>query len=209
MAEKSSSRVRCWTFIVWQESAPSDFVDRLRKLHVPCAISPLHDKDKHKDDDGDHKKPHWHVILNFSGVKSYEQVKEVTDDLCAGFPVRVEDIGGLTRYLIHLDDPDKAQYDRDKIISLSGYDVDFYFDLPKSKVTALLREMGLYIVDHNILEFSDLVEYSLFYNPDWYFIASQVSTKFLMGWIDSRRHKLKDDIALAHKGKVNVDGELC
>ena len=48
---------------------------------VPGFISPLHDSDINAD--GEPKKPHWHVILTFKGLKSYEQVKAITDQLNA------------------------------------------------------------------------------------------------------------------------------
>ena len=51
---------------------------------VPGFISPLHNKDVNAD--GTPKKPHWHVILTFKGLKSYEQVKAITDKLNAPAP---------------------------------------------------------------------------------------------------------------------------
>ena len=36
---------RNWTFLVYPESAPADWVSKLQATGLPVAISPLHDKD--------------------------------------------------------------------------------------------------------------------------------------------------------------------
>ena len=43
------------------------------KTGLQCAISPLHDKDMNPDNTP--KKPHYHVILTYSGPTSYNVVK--------------------------------------------------------------------------------------------------------------------------------------
>ena len=77
----SENRKRNWVFVLYPESAPENWREQLRDMLVPGFISPLHDKDVNAD--GTPKKPHWHVILTFKGLKSYEQVKAITDKLNA------------------------------------------------------------------------------------------------------------------------------
>ena len=65
---------RNWAFVLYPESAPADWREQLQKTGLQCAISPLHDKDMNPDNTP--KKPHYHVILTYSGPTSYNVVKE-------------------------------------------------------------------------------------------------------------------------------------
>lgn len=184
--DNKKQNVRVWSFIVWQDSCIPDWITYLKTLHIPCAISPLHDNDTWVDEQGIHSKPHWHVIINYSGKKSYEQVKEITDHINAGFPIRVGDIGGMTRYLIHLDDPDKHPYKKEDCISLGGYDLDFYFEVPKSKVKQFVQEICLFIENNNITSFYQITKFALYNNPDWFFVIMQCSTQSILNFVKSR-----------------------
>ena len=102
-------RGRNWTIIVYPDSAPDDWRDQLDQLHIQWIESPLHDKDTNPD--GTVKKAHWHVLLLFDGNKSYQQVKDITAKLNTVNPQRVESARGMVRYMVHLDNPEKYQYD--------------------------------------------------------------------------------------------------
>ena len=67
---KKEQRTRNFATVVYPESAPSDWIDKLDQLHVAALISPLHNKDTNPS--GEPKKPHYHVLLMFEGVKDYE-----------------------------------------------------------------------------------------------------------------------------------------
>ena len=65
MARKSKedTRSRLWVFVAYPESLPENWLDIIADWHVPCCISPLHDKDINAD--GEAKKPHYHIVLQF------------------------------------------------------------------------------------------------------------------------------------------------
>ena len=42
-------RKRNWVFVVYPDSAPENWVEKLREMRVPGFISPLHDKDVNPD----------------------------------------------------------------------------------------------------------------------------------------------------------------
>ena len=84
--------------------------DKLDQLHVAALISPLHDKDTNPS--GEPKKPHYHVLLMFEGVKDYEtQVKPIFAEIGGVGREMVNSARGYARYLCHLDNPEKAQYE--------------------------------------------------------------------------------------------------
>lgn len=83
---------RNWVFLVYPDSAPSDWVSVLQSTGLSCAISPLHDRDVNPT--GEPKKPHYHVIACYSGPTSYNVVKSLTDGLNAPIPQPLEQVRG-------------------------------------------------------------------------------------------------------------------
>ena len=76
MAEKNVKK-RNWAFVLYPESAPKDWREQLQLTGLQCAISPLHDRDTNPT--GEPKKPHYHVILTYSGPTAYNVVKALTN----------------------------------------------------------------------------------------------------------------------------------
>lgn len=100
-------RTRNWVFILYPESAPEDWRTKLDDLLIEWVESPLHDKDVNPG--GEPKKPHWHILLLFSGSKSYEQIVEITLSVNGTIPKPCISVRGQIRYFAHLDNPEKAQ----------------------------------------------------------------------------------------------------
>lgn len=44
--EKRSNK---WAFLLYQESAPENYLDILEEMHIPFVLSPWHDKDVNKE----------------------------------------------------------------------------------------------------------------------------------------------------------------
>ena len=63
---------------------PEDWEDVIKQ--EPAVISPLHDKDV--TEDGERKKPHYHVILSYKGNKSFEQIDEIARLLHASYSLK-------------------------------------------------------------------------------------------------------------------------
>ena len=116
----SNDRCRNWAFILYPDSSPSNYIDILRSLMVQACISPLHAPT-------DDLKPHYHVVLLFGSVKSYEQVLSITKLFNGSFPIPVHDIRQYVRYLIHADNPEKEQFSgMEQIQTFGGLDVGKY-----------------------------------------------------------------------------------
>lgn len=175
-------RKRNWAFVVYPESAPEDWREQLRGMLVPGFISPLHDSDVNAD--GEAKKPHWHVMLTFKGLKSYEQVKEITDALNAPAPQECKDVRAYARYLIHADNPEKAQYQVGDVESLAGADY-----LEKIKCAAdtdtAIGEMMDWCMEQGCFSFYRLSNYARHNRPDWFRVITSSRTVFLVAWLKS------------------------
>jgi hypothetical protein len=193
MAEKKSSNVkkRNWAFVVYPESAPSNWQEILQQKGLQCAISPLHDKDI--DPDEKEKKPHWHVIAVYStGCTTFNVVKRLTDELKAPIPQALEQIRGYYRYLTHKDNPEKHQYDEKEIKTLNGFNIGDYIEMTKSEVNEIKRSLMSLIRYNEIVEYSVLMDYLQDNEMHSEFDVACNNTYFFDKYISSRRHHISD-----------------
>lgn len=166
-------RYRAWTFILYPNDIPGD-VDwyvALDELHIPIAISPLHDmmlegKPGEKD--------HYHIIFSFDGKKSYDQVIELQVNNLSktgqhqGFtrPEPVQCLASYYRYLCHLDSEDKVKYDPEGIMLLGGFNPHKYID---EQSHIFMLQMSECIEENDFTEFAVFDSYCRTHYPDtWY-----------------------------------------
>lgn len=195
MADKKETRTRNWTCIVYPDSAPEDWVDILNDMHIEFVISPLHDKDKNAT--GELKKPHWHVLLMFGGVKSYEQVLEVTKKINATIPERCHNAKAMVRYMAHLDNPEKAQYSVGDIKAYGGVDLQELLRPSTSERYSMIKEMIDYVREHNIIELQDLIDYAIQERyDDWFPLLCDSCTYVINQYIKSVRHRARPKVDL-------------
>ncbi len=203
MEKNKDKRVRNWTFIVYPESAPADWVDKIRGMCIPAFISPLHDKDINAD--GTPKKPHHHVMLMFQGKKSFEQIVDIISYFNCPIPQAVNDARGMARYFCHLDNPEKYQYNPDDIICCGGSDYRALIGLASDKKKAV-KEMINFCIEYNIYEFYQLVEYAMENNEEWFDVLN--SSSFLIReYLRSRLGHLKDELYAQKEKESKPIGE--
>ncbi len=179
---------RNWAFVVYPESAPSDWIEQLQQRGVVGAISPLHDKDLNAT--GEPKKAHWHVIVTYEGPTAQSVVERLTELLNAPKPIPLEQVRGYYRYLTHKDNPEKFQYDEKDIQTLNGFDIRDFVEMTKSEVNAKIRIIQALIQTLDILEYADLLDYLMDNDElaDEYDVAIS-HTILLNTYIKSRRYK--------------------
>lgn len=187
--EKSTDgRTRNWSCIVYPESAPENWRDILDELSIPWCESPLHEFDT--EPTGELKKPHWHVALNFSGKKSYQQIVSILQPLHCPIPKRIEDMTGAVRYWAHMDSPHKHQYNPEDIVGHCGFDVAKYLLPSLTQRRSWLDEMVDYCQSEDITDFADLYEYARREKHDsWFLALSESYTMVMTRYITSRRHR--------------------
>lgn len=135
MSEQRERRYRDFATVVYPESAPDGWLDTLKDTHIPCFVSPLHDKDKNPD--GEDKKPHYHVMLMFPSVKTRDQAIEIFSQIGGVGCETIATRRGYARYLIHKDNPEKYQYEEKDVIALSGCDYYEVISLVSDKYIVL------------------------------------------------------------------------
>lgn len=140
-------RGRNWWIVVYPESLPENWKEIIST--EPVAISPLHDKDVNAD--GTKKKPHYHIVFNYKGNKSFEQMDEMARALRAPIPERISGLTGAVRYLTHMDNPEKYQYDNTEIQVFGGFDLESCLALSTGDKRQALKEMLGFISDNNTI----------------------------------------------------------
>lgn len=184
-----SIKKRNWTFLLYPESAPPDWLRILQDKGLSGAVSPLHDKDFNEADNTP-KKAHYHIILCFSGPTTYNVVKSICDELNCPIPKPIESVKGLYRYLTHKDNPEKAQYSDTDIIEFGGFCYRDYCDMTRSEVLQNIKIIHILIKENKIVEYSELLDFLLDNDlSDLYDVAT--SHTILFGkYLDSVRNRL-------------------
>lgn len=178
-----------WAFVLYLESAPENWKEILQLRGIPVCISPYHDKDVNPD--GTAKKPHYHIILCFPNTTTYNNVKSITDSLNQPIPISLDAVNGYYRYLTHKDNPEKYQYSPEDIETLNGFSIDDFVELTYTQVKTICIYLQQLIIDNNILEYSDLLDYLLTNELYTELDVASNHTLLFNTYICSRRNKIK------------------
>ena len=181
-----TKRFRHFATIVYPESAPFDWLTILSEAKIPAFVSPLHDRDVNPT--GEVKKAHHHVIIMFDGVKTEEQAKEVFDSIGGVGIEIVKTVRGYARYLCHLDNPDKAQYETGEVRQFGGADYTDVIGLASDRYKAI-AEMIDFCNSHDVYEFCDLLEYARLERFEWFRILCDNGTFVMREHLKSRRNR--------------------
>lgn len=152
MADKS----RYFDFLVYPESAPDDWLEQLKRSHCMYAISPIHKPD------AEEAKEHLHVIFcsgNGPITLSAAKGKIPADVPANGFVEPTASASGYQRYLIHLDDPDKQQFEdgANAITCLNGFPLDLTRELSRSEKAEIRKRLLKLVRDNGVTEYSDFI----------------------------------------------------
>lgn len=183
--EKSSGKGRTRNFatVIYPDSAPEGWKEILSDQFVPAFISPLHDKDTNPT--GESKKPHYHVLIMFDSVKTKEQAEDIFKRIGGVGCEVVQSIRGYSRYLCHLDNPEKAQYNQEDVRSMCGADYNGTIGLITDKYKAI-GEMIDFCIANNIYSYSQLLEYCRMERFDWFRVLCDNGTVVIKEYLKSR-----------------------
>lgn len=181
---------RYWWFILYPESAPKDWKQLISERGLPFCISPLHEYDL-KNEEGELKKPHHHIILCYSGPTTFSNVKRLTvDELGQTIPKPIDHIGGAHDYLTHKNHPDKFQYSEDEIEYVNGFDIKELIALSEKDKAATKISILNDIRNLKITEYYELLNYYIEQEDYEKFNVAASSTIMLNAYITSMRNIL-------------------
>lgn len=179
---------RNWAFVVYLESLPKNYEEIIINTGLPMVFSPLHDKDINPT--GESKKAHYHVICYYENTTTFKNVKEnVTDLLNGTIPIKLESMVGMYRYHLHLDNPEKYQYDDRFRVFYNGFDVNKVDALSYTEVGKILMNIQKFIIDNSIFEYSELLDILLDNELNQMWDVARNHTLLLNTYISSRRYK--------------------
>lgn len=168
---RRTGKTRAWAFLIYPDSWPS-WEDDLRGLHMPVLVSPPHDRDVYEEDGdghraGDTKKIHRHAVVSWNGPASMNAALSLLEPFGVKYVEPVGSYPAYCRYLCHLDDPDKAQYDPSDVVCISGAVPDFERKLTDSEMLAMRDEILNACEENGIVEYADLCDYCRYHRQDW------------------------------------------
>lgn len=157
---------RYFTFLLYPESVPEDWLTKLETLDVPMAISPLHDKDESPL--GGYKKPHWHVIYVAKNPVTADSVRIkikrlLGDSSIAKVQIVEQGMESMYLYLTHESKDAIAKhkhvYPKSEIRLLNNFDIDRYvaFDITDQK--ELKYQLVDLIFQLHLVNIADLMGY--------------------------------------------------
>lgn len=179
-----TGRTRNYATVVYPESAPEGWQTILSEHFVQAFISPLHENDTNPT--GEPKKPHYHVLIMFDSMKTTDQAKEIFATIGGVGCETVKSVRGYARYLCHLDNPEKAQYDPSEVRCLCGADYVGTIGLATDKYAAL-GEMQDFCEKYDIVSFFLLAKFARSNRPDWYRILCDCGSVYMREYLKSRQ----------------------
>lgn len=161
----AKEKARYFTFLLYPESIPTDWIQKLESLDVPIAISPIHDKDLSNVEGQKYKKAHYHVIYVAKNPVTAESVRLKIKRLLgeksiAKVQIVVSSMENMYLYLTHESKDaiakNKYKYKKSDIIQLNNFDIDRYITLDAEDKDDMLNEVCDLIDEHGLANIREL-----------------------------------------------------
>lgn len=161
----AKDKARYFTFLLYPESIPSDWSQRLELMGVPIAISPLHDKDKSNVEGQTYKKAHYHVVYVAKNPVTTDSVRKRIQRVLGARSVSkvqivVQSMENMYLYLTHESKDaiakNKHKYSKRDITLLNNFDIDRYITLDVEDKDDMLNDVCDLIDDHNLANMREL-----------------------------------------------------
>lgn len=169
----AKTKSRYYATIVYEESKPEKWLEKIEHWKVKTLVSPVHNEDI--TDDGEIKKAHYHILIKFDGGRTKEVAEKLFKDING---VGCENVGSykaMARYLIHKDNPEKAQYNPKEVKA-------FYCEYGKEAENEKESNLSIaqrtltWIQEKKIKNIGELVEKSIFESNEE--IADEIKNNF-------------------------------
>lgn len=185
----TQAKTRNWAFILYDDSAPKNWAEILDDMHVRALVSPLHDRDVFTNT-GELKKAHRHVLVAYDGPVTEKVATERLSVFGGTRPQAVESLSGYARYLVHMDNPEKAQYESADVMQFGGID---FFEVVQTNCDRLsaIAEMQEYCDDNDVVSFAELCRYARNSRRDWFMYLCNSATVVMRDYLKARSWEKK------------------
>lgn len=178
---------RIFSGIGYKESMKENWIELLEETGLAIAVSPYHDSDINPD--GEIKKAHYHILFKFEGPTTLKHVMNLCSEIGIVQIKKIESLRGMYRYHLHLDNPEKYQYeDKDRIL-INGFDPRDADALTATEIDRITNDILGFIEDNDILEYRDLLHIFRENCMVNMLTVAKSHTVLFNSYIRSKRHK--------------------
>lgn len=152
-------------------TAPDDWQEQLKETGLPFVVSPLHWLDTYLDAETGElvpKKPHWHVIVSWGNSTTYKSAAAISDLVHGPKPIILRQTVGYYRYMNHLDNPEKHQYEEPPV-AYNGWERP----VTGNEVVRIMRELTAMIFEQDCEEYAELVIEATAMGPEYQQVAER------------------------------------
>lgn len=188
---EKKQKERYWTFIMYEDSRPRNWKEILEEEMIEIAVSPRHDRDM-KEETGELKKAHYHVLLCFNGPTTYNRALEIANKVGANIVKRVLSVKGMYDYFTHKWNEEKAKYNEEDIICINGFNIEDY-GLSNNEIEQLKQEIIRIIRQEKIIEMKTLVDLLIDSKMNKLCEIVSKNTMFFNAYLKSAKYIVKDN----------------
>lgn len=162
------TKARFFTGLIYEDSAPEDYEDKLRDSLRQYLLSPWHSPDPVEDlETGALKvlKRHRHLMLCHGNSITAKAAREIMPTWVVLPPsdeaFMVGSYRNLARYFVHLDQPEKEQFEgkpEDNLTAFNNFPLDLTKELTKGERRALKIQLWNFCRDRCVTEFAELLD---------------------------------------------------
>lgn len=175
----------------WGQSTEQGIIDTITQEHRTGLLSPLHIGDFNPD--GSVKKPHWHYEDISESLKNFQtQIKPFFDLLGGVGRENVGSMRGYARYLCHLDNPEKCEYNPKLVKCFGGADYQTAISLPGDTMKGF-NEIVDFIERNDIYNYADLICQLKSFSLELETIAAMKMTYPITKYLKARLYGRQDD----------------
>lgn len=163
----SLKRTGTFTFMFYLEDAPVNWQIRLINLRLPgYYINHYRDVEYPLMT---LKRPHLHVLIKSDKRYRPDEIRKIAEYV-GGSKVKVQPVvsfKGILRYLCHLDDPNKAQYNMEEVQCMCGCNYQKEVGPGYENQAQIVSEIVEFCESEEIYVYADLVSYCVHNNERW------------------------------------------
>lgn len=194
---KGTTKAIWWGYLYF-DSAPENWEQLIRESGYE-AVWAVHDKDVRPT--GEVKETHAHVAVRFSHAVDLETAKAVL----TSFGVKEASVQyrdnwrAVCRYMVHMDDPDKYQYDPSIVCEAGGADWVTVIQRSSDKYAVIAAMQDWCDDPVNVRpsgcppQFNDLMRYARANNQEWFMALCDNSAIVMREYCKGNRHDWRDE----------------
>lgn len=185
--KRDNYKTRNWVTVIYPESEKQNWRETLRGWCVQAFVSPLHDADKNPDETP--KKPHYHVLIMWDGPATRGAMEKRIEELGGVGCQPCNSARGYARYLCHLDNPEKHQYDPAAVEAYGGADYLEVISLESDR-RQTIAEMQEWCDKERCISFAELCREARKNHPVWWQALTAHSTMIMFRYVRSLEEEL-------------------